>query len=163
MRADAAVVIGSALVVAMFAGCAPALIVPAEGTRLGYESCGVTPTGVAVYRYESPCPDMTRVAERVRRVRERYRGCAFDGVRLYVVGAYVECGGEYVHGCTIGDRITVQGDPASLATIEHELRHFCISQMEGPSSWGHHDLDKRRERLDAEKRDRNPLGLGEDD
>ena len=146
---DALTVAGSALVVALFAACAPMLLVPAEGTRLDYESCGVTPQGVAVYHYEAPCPDMTRVAERVRRVREHYRGCAFDGVRVYVVGAFVQCDGDTVHGCALGDQITVQGDQASMATIEHELRHVCISQMEGPNSWGHYDLDHRREQTDA--------------
>ena len=146
---DALTVAGSALVVAVFAACAPTLLVPAEGTSLGYRICGQTSQGVLVSAYEAPCPDLACVSERVRRVRETYRGCAFDGVRIYVVGAYVQCDGDTTHGCTFGDQITVQGDPAAMATIEHELRHVCISQVEGANSWGHYDLDHRREQIDA--------------
>ena len=145
---DTFVVIGSALVVALFAACTPSMVVPAEGTRLHYDLCGQTPQGISVATYAARCPTMARITERARRVRESYPTCSLDGVKVYVVGAYVICNDEPVRGCTSGNTITVTDDAFVVATIEHEFRHVCITQVHGPTSLGHYDLDHRREQLD---------------
>ena len=150
---DPLVVLGSALVVAAvavsFAACEPYLIVPAEGTSLAYESCGVTSQGVRVVRYEARCPDLMRVEERARRVKARYAGCSLDGVTIHVIGAYVFCAGESVRACVKGSDVTITADAFVIPSIEHELSHVCLSQREGDNGLAHHDLDHRDEALDA--------------
>lgn len=121
--------------------CAPAMVIPAEGTRLGYEFCGSTPSDIAVYRYQTRCPDLAQVEERARRVKESYSGCALAGVRVFVVGAYVMCNEEPVRGCTRDGQITVTADVMVIPTIEHEFRHVCLAQRgDALGAW---DLDHR--------------------
>lgn len=127
------------------AGCAPSMVVPAVGTKLGYESCGTTSQGVTVRRYEARCPKLMRVEERARRVVERYKGCSLHGVEVFVVGAYVICNEESVRGCQNGTDITITADAFVVPSIEHELSHVCIDQRDGPSSAAHYHLDNRAE------------------
>ena len=130
-------------------GCAPHMVVPAEGTSLAYESCGVTAQGVRVLRYSARCPDLMRVDERARRVKARYAGCSLDGVTVHVLGAYVLCEGEPARACTKGNAISITADAFVVPSIEHELSHVCISQRDGDQGLSHYDLDHRREQTDA--------------
>lgn len=137
-----------AALLALCLGCAPHSIIPAEGTRLAWESCGQTTQGVVVVRGQGArCPDLRRVDEHAKRVKVAFRGCSLDGVRVHVTTAYVLCGSEYVRGCTAGNLITVTDDATTIATIAHELAHVAIAQTEGVDSLGHFYLDHPKERF----------------
>ena len=137
------------LLLLTLAGCAPHMVVPAEGTSLAYQSCGVTAQGVRVLRYEARCPDLMRVDERARRVKARYPGCSLDGVTVHVLGAYVMCNGESVRACTKGNNISITADAFVVPSTEHELSHVCLGQRDGGGGLADYDLDHRRDQLDA--------------
>lgn len=132
----------TAALLSIAAGCAPAMVIPAEGTRLAWESCGQTAQGVVVMRgHGARCPDMLRVDERAKRVKAAFHGCSLDGVRVHVANAYVMCGEESVRGCTSGNEITVTDEVMTIPTISHEFAHVCISQLYGVDSLAHFRLD----------------------
>ena len=131
----------------LITGCAPYMLVPVEGVRhlTQNEPCFVA-RGVAVFRYETDCPDFAAVEERVRRVEERW-GCSLAGQRLYYVNAQIDCGGKDVKGCTWGEvsAVTKPG-PAVMATSSHELAHACFNRLGGAGDFRHIDLDERWQR-----------------
>lgn len=128
----------------LLTGCAPSMVVPAEGTRLGYEFCGSASgarasIGPAVYAYLAPCPDLARISERADRVLASDPLCELGNVRIFVVNAYVMCNEEPVRGCALGDLVTVTSDVTLIPVVEHELRHVCYAQR--GDALGSFDLD----------------------
>ena len=124
--------------------CAPHAIIPAVGTNLVWSSCGQTLQGVVVRRGDGArCPDLGRVDERAKRIKAAFRSCSLDGVQVHVANAYVTCGDMHVRGCTSGNSITVTDDALTIATLEHELAHVCISQVYGVDSLAHYYLDHK--------------------
>lgn len=125
------------------ASCAPHSVIPAVGSTLTWEFCGSTAQGVQIVRGEDArCPDLLRVDEHAKRVKAAYRGCSLDGVKVHVTSAYVQCGDEWVHGCTVGSNITVQDEVRLMPLLAHEFAHVCISQLHGVDSLRHFNLDR---------------------
>ena len=133
MRALLAAILLSAI------GCAPHRTVPAVGTRLDARACFHV-SGVSVYRDpESRCPEFDAVAERIRLVEERFG--SVSGASVYIVDAWVECAGQDLGGCAVGDNVTVSGGVTVLGAILHELSHVAITRRLGDGSLAEYDLD----------------------
>ena len=122
--------------------CAIHRVEPAVGLTLPYEYCGVTATGVRVFRRDTRCPDLARVNERIQRAELRY-DVSLSGALLYVTGAAeLECGGVSAFGCTVApDTMTVTAGVGLFAVIEHEARHVGINRSGGARDIRHWTLD----------------------
>lgn len=158
--ASRAVVLGSALLVALFAACAPHLPAPSLSAILSAPAVRCFDSyGIDVRAEDAAdCPSPREFGIDAAWVLEsaRLEEMAFAGVRVVYVRGYVDCSGNESVGCSSGAmRVAVVArDSMQRRTLRHELAHLALAFLERPEYehdhrsawWRRIDPDLRRAR-----------------
>lgn len=113
------------------AGCT-VHVVPAVGSRSAFSVCYQTTQGVDVFRDPfSSCPDL-REAEHVFARVEREERVPLDGLRVYVVDAFVECSWGYrtdvTNVCLTTGAITLSDDAGLFDRLGWAATEFASTE-----------------------------------